>query len=154
MAQKQMITTKQLSLSEVDWDLNLELNELTRIDGYMAFYLACCMMAKYHDKDDFFAYIAVAEEDGDIVGWVLVQDLVYRYKDFVELQIFVHENHRGKGVGSKLLEQTLADLPNKKIIAWASDFENKALYKKFKDRISVLDMAKYDADQSYVEYQF
>lgn len=49
--------------------------------------------------------VLVAEENGQVVGWVSLSQWSDRcaYADTAEFSIYVHKNHRGKGVGRHLL---------------------------------------------------
>ncbi len=50
--------------------------------------------------------IIVGEEDGIIKGWASLSPWSDRkaYDGTVELSVYIHHNHRGKGIGKKLLE--------------------------------------------------
>jgi L-amino acid N-acyltransferase YncA len=50
--------------------------------------------------------VFVAEEDGIIKGWASLSPWSERkaYEGTVEVSVYVHHEHRGKGIGKKLLE--------------------------------------------------
>jgi L-amino acid N-acyltransferase YncA len=53
--------------------------------------------------------ILVAEQDGAIVGWASISKWSDRcaYSDTGEISVYVKEEHRGKGVGKKLMKEIL-----------------------------------------------
>jgi len=55
----------------------------------------------------------VAEADGRIAGWLSYSDFYGRpaYAGTAELSIYLHQDMRGKGLGSYLLEQAIAHAP-------------------------------------------
>lgn len=50
--------------------------------------------------------VIVAEKNGELVGWASLTQWSDRcaYDGTAEVSVYVHNNHRGKGVGKKLLE--------------------------------------------------
>ena len=50
--------------------------------------------------------VFVAEENGTVVGWASLSPWSDRcaYDSTVEVSVYIHHLHRGKGIGSKLLE--------------------------------------------------
>jgi L-amino acid N-acyltransferase YncA len=54
--------------------------------------------------------IWVTESDGQIAGWLSVQDFLPRcaYRGTVELSVYVDEKFRRRGIARKLLEQAIA----------------------------------------------
>jgi L-amino acid N-acyltransferase YncA len=50
--------------------------------------------------------VIVAEQEGVIKGWASLSPWSERkaYDETVEVSVYVHSNHRGKGIGKKLLE--------------------------------------------------
>jgi L-amino acid N-acyltransferase len=59
--------------------------------------------------------VFVAEEDGEIVGWSSLSPWSDRcaYDTTVEVSVYIHKDHRGKGLGKKLLE--VVTLEGKKV---------------------------------------
>lgn len=53
--------------------------------------------------------ILVAEQDGKIVGWASLSKWSDRcaYSDTAEISVYVKEEHRGKGMGKKLMQEIL-----------------------------------------------
>ena len=50
--------------------------------------------------------VFIAEEDGEVIGWASLSPWSDRcaYDTTVEVSVYVHHEHRGKGLGKKLLE--------------------------------------------------
>lgn len=50
--------------------------------------------------------VLVADENGTVVGWASLSPWSDRkaYERTVEVSVYIHHSHRGKGIGSKLLE--------------------------------------------------
>jgi len=50
--------------------------------------------------------ISVAEEEGQVIGWASLSPYSERcaYNTTVEVSIYIHKDHRGKGMGLKLLK--------------------------------------------------
>lgn len=58
--------------------------------------------------------IWVAESEGEIVGWLSLSDFYDRrpaYHRTAEIGVYVREDHRGRGVGRRLLEETIRRAP-------------------------------------------
>lgn len=53
--------------------------------------------------------ILVADSGGDVIGWISLSEWSDRcsYSDTAEVSLYVAEEHRGKGVGRKLLKAAL-----------------------------------------------
>ena len=109
-----------------------------------------------HHKDTFFCRIYVKRDSNDrIIGWALLEDLLYRMDGFKSLQLFVHEEHRGKGVGSRLMSMVAKDNVDAKISVWASSSNNTALFKKFNyPPFHVFDMIEYEKTGECKLYKF
>jgi GNAT superfamily N-acetyltransferase len=147
------MTIRELDISDLGFDDYVTLTALSKDDGYMAMYLDILIQARgVHKKTDFYCKVIVAEDDLGIIGWALVQDLLYRYKHYAELNIYVDRRHRGQGVGSRLIKFFIPQ--DKPLIAWAGTPENISLYKKFKDDILVLDIEKYHNLGIYEKFKF
>jgi phosphinothricin acetyltransferase len=50
--------------------------------------------------------VLIAEEEGDLIGWASLSSWSERiaYEGTVEVSVYIHLEHRGKGLGKKLLE--------------------------------------------------
>jgi L-amino acid N-acyltransferase YncA len=58
--------------------------------------------------------ILVAEEEGEVVGWLSLSDFYDgrpAYHMTAEIGIYVREGHRGKGLGGRMLEETIRRAP-------------------------------------------
>lgn len=55
--------------------------------------------------------VFVAEEEGVVIGWSSLSPWSDRcaYDTTVEVSVYIHKDHRGKGIGSKLLEVVTAE---------------------------------------------
>jgi L-amino acid N-acyltransferase YncA len=59
--------------------------------------------------------IRVAEEDGQVVGWLSLRDFWDgrpAYNETAEIGIYVKEGHRGKGIGGRMLEEAIGRAPD------------------------------------------
>ena len=59
--------------------------------------------------------ILVAEEEGEIVGWISLSNFYDgrpAYHGTAEIGIYVREGHRGKGLGRHMLEETIRRAPD------------------------------------------
>jgi L-amino acid N-acyltransferase YncA len=61
-----------------------------------------------------FRPIWVAETDGKVCAWLSFQSFYGRpaYKHTAEISIYIAEQYRGKGIGSKLLQRAIDECPN------------------------------------------
>jgi len=58
--------------------------------------------------------IRVAEEEGEVVGWLSLSDFYDgrpAYHETVEIGIYVREGYRGRGIGRRMLEETIRRAP-------------------------------------------
>jgi L-amino acid N-acyltransferase YncA len=58
--------------------------------------------------------ILVAEEEGEVVGWISLSDFYDdrpAYHGTAEIGIYVREDHRGRGIGGRMLEETIRRTP-------------------------------------------
>ncbi len=69
--------------------------------------------AWFHDRDPSRRPIWVAERDGDVVGWLSVNDFYGRaaYAPTAEVGVYVDERHRRTGVAGALLAHAIAAAP-------------------------------------------
>jgi len=53
----------------------------------------------------------VAQEADNLVGWIALSPVSSRcvYGGVAEISVYVHEDHRGKGIGKKLLEPEICN---------------------------------------------
>ena len=69
--------------------------------------------AWFEDHDPQKRPLWVAEQDGEILGWLSYSNFYGRpaYSGTAELSIYLHEAHRGKGLGRYFLEQAIEHAP-------------------------------------------
>lgn len=149
---------KKLSIHNLDHETFLRLEKLCRkpTHGYLKMYLECCWLAAHkYKKDDFLCDIYIEQSGEDILGWAMVQDLLYRYDPYVEFGIFVAPQERRKGVASRLLEAALDDDEQLRPLAvWIGNETNKQFYKKHKTRLACFDMRHYSLTGEYRRFEF
>lgn len=59
--------------------------------------------------------ILVAEEEGEVVGWISLSDFYDgrpAYHSTAEIGIYVREGHRRRGIGGRMLEETIRRAPD------------------------------------------
>ena len=69
----------------------------------------------FHEHDPARRPIWVAEEDGEILGWLSLGDFWDgrpAYNGTAEIGIYVKEGHRGKGIGGRMLEEAIRRAPD------------------------------------------
>ena len=69
----------------------------------------------FHEHDPARRPIWVAEEDGEVVGWLSLGDFWDgrpAYNETAEIGIYVKEGHRGKGIGGRMLEEAIGRAPD------------------------------------------
>lgn len=64
-------------------------------------------MKDWFDKHQGRYSVLVSEKDGIVVGWATINPYSSRcaYEGVGDISIYIHRTHRGKGIGSKLLEE-------------------------------------------------
>ena len=68
----------------------------------------------FHEHDPARRPIRVAEADGEVVGWLSLSDFYDgrpAYKGTAEIGIYVREDHRGKGIGMRMLDNEIGRAP-------------------------------------------
>jgi GNAT superfamily N-acetyltransferase len=102
-------------------------------DGYMKMYISFCSQArKIFKKEDFTCDIIIKRVDEKIVGWAIVQDLLYRHEDYLDLGIYVLPEYRKQGHGSDILNFIKTNFTETKFSVWINKFKpNSVLFKKF-----------------------
>jgi L-amino acid N-acyltransferase YncA len=68
----------------------------------------------FHEHDPSRRPILVAEEEGEIVGWLSLSDFYDgrpAYHVTAEIGIYVREGHRSRGIGKLMLEETIRRAP-------------------------------------------
>ena len=69
----------------------------------------------FYEHDPTRRPIRVAEEDGEVVGWLSLGDFWDgrpAYNGTAEIGIYVKEGHRGKGIGRRMLEEAIRRAPD------------------------------------------
>ncbi len=69
----------------------------------------------FHEHDPARRPIWVAEEDGEVVGWLSLGDFWDgrpAYDGTAEIGIYVKEDHRGGGIGGHMLEEAIRRAPD------------------------------------------
>ena len=68
----------------------------------------------FHEHDPTRRPILVAEEGGEILGWLSLSDFYDArpaYHATAEIGVYVREDHRGKGIGRRLVEEAISRGP-------------------------------------------
>lgn len=156
---RKTVKIKQVLCDEIDASTYKKLMRLTLKEGYMGMCLEFCRKAyvKY-DRTDFKHYIYICTDENEkIIGWAMVQDLLYRYEDFLDFGIFVAKSHRGKGIALKIMKEIAKKHKDKKFSVWVHDEGSRGLFKKtreIKDSPFVLfDAGKYKDGEKYIEWK-
>jgi L-amino acid N-acyltransferase YncA len=71
-------------------------------------------LAWFREHDPSRRPILVAEEYGEIVGWISLSDFYDgrpAYHQTAEIGIYVREGHRSRGIGGRMLEETIRHAP-------------------------------------------
>jgi GNAT superfamily N-acetyltransferase len=125
------------------------------VDGYMEMTLDCCLIGRKSGKHDFTADVILHRIDGVIVGWAILQDLLYRHENYLDMSIYVSIPYRGQGIASAILHFITDTYKTEKISVWIDNPKNRGLYKKFVgDTIVAFDSEAYAEDGSYKHYDF
>ena len=69
----------------------------------------------FHEHDPARRPIWVAEEDGEVVGWLSLGDFWDgrpAYDGTAEIGVYVKEGHRGGGIGGRMLEEAIGRAPD------------------------------------------
>ena len=69
----------------------------------------------FHEHDPSRRPILVAEEEGEVVGWLSLSDFYDgrpAYHTTAEIGIYVREGHRSKGIGGRMMEETIRRAPD------------------------------------------
>jgi phosphinothricin acetyltransferase len=69
----------------------------------------------FHEHDPARRPIRVAEEDGEVVGWLSLGDFWDgrpAYTCTAEIGVYVREGHRGEGIGRRLLQEAIELAPD------------------------------------------
>lgn len=125
-------------------------------NGYMKMYLKFCRSARLRfAKKDFVCEVFYEVIDNQIVGWCIAQNLLYRYEDYLEFSIYVAPEFRGKGVGGRLIDKVIKELPNHKISVWVDNPQNEALFKKYQGtNLHAFDSKVYSEKKEYELFKF
>ncbi len=93
----------------------------------------------FHEHDPARRPIRVAEADGEVVGWLSLSDFYDArpaYEGTAEIGIYVREDHRGEGIGGRMLQEAIGRAPALGIKtltagAFASNESSLALFGRF-----------------------
>lgn len=111
------------------------LSQQTRgTEGYLQMYLYLCWEARHtHKKDDFDCDVIIYKNRiGNMNCWCILQDLMYRFEDYLDLGIWTPKAKRGNGYGSELLKFVEDEYSDRKIAVWPHPKDPSVqLYKKF-----------------------
>jgi L-amino acid N-acyltransferase YncA len=69
----------------------------------------------FHEHEPARRPIRMAEEDGEVVGWLSLADFWDgrpAYNGTAEIGVYVKEGHRGKGIGRRMLEEAIRRAPD------------------------------------------
>ena len=69
----------------------------------------------FYEHDPARRPILVAEEDGEVVGWISLGDFWDgrpAYNGTAEIGIYIKEGHRGRGIGTRMLEEAIGRAPD------------------------------------------
>lgn len=126
---------KEIQLDKLYFDPDIiKLKTLTNgSDGYMAFYIQTIWNAHIEGKNDFYFKSFGHYIDDELVGWVLIQDLLYKYQDYTDMMTYVNPKYRNVGVASRLLQHVKNNV-DVKISVWVNKNDaNEKLYKNFNE---------------------
>ena len=146
-----------IDVANADASLLAKLKSLTHgPDGYMTAILDLCYrMRVVHDKDDFTCLLYIFKIKSSIVGWAIVQDLLYRHEDYLDLSIYVSPLHRKQGIASAIMHSIQDENSDKKISVWVDNKSNEKLFAAFKGEVfTPFDSDAYSKDKSYKLYNF
>ncbi len=92
-------------MTKNDWDRVSDIYMQGILTGKSTFNTECPSFKEWdsgHIKECRYVY----EEDGEVVGWIAISPSSSRcaYRGCVEMSVYVDENHRGKGIGTKLIK--------------------------------------------------
>jgi len=92
----------------------------------------------FEDHDPGFRPLWVAEADGQIAGWLSFSSFYGRpaYNKTAEISVYVHEDHRRRGLGAYFLAAALAHTPSLKLdtllgFIFGHNTPSLALFRKF-----------------------
>lgn len=126
--------------------------------GYMNVYLEVCRIARIkHAKDDFVCDVITKYNSiGGLDAWALIQNLLYRYEDYMDMNTWVPGAKRRKGHGSDILSFVGDRYKDKKISLWASRADNSCkLYEKFNTPpFYVFDSDEYLKNKTFKRFDF
>lgn len=96
-------------------------------------HILACIGYAYGDRDGQDGFILVAHEEGEIAGVVIINDTNMKgyIPEHILVYIAVHRGHRGKGLGSQMMERIIEETDGD--IALHVEAHNPAvhLYEKF-----------------------
>jgi GNAT superfamily N-acetyltransferase len=144
-----MCMVKELYLKDLYYSPDIvNLYTLTNgVGGYMGFYIQTIWNAYQQDKLDYYCRIFAFYDGDTIIGWALLQDLLYRNGDYVELSIYVNPKNRGNGIGSDLMQYISKKVVDKKISVW---YKGQTLFKRFATHpFYPFDMKHYEKTKEY-----
>lgn len=106
------------SMTKNDWERVAEIYKQGLEGGISTFNTQCPSFEEWdngHTKE----CRLVDEEDGKVVGWVAISPTSSRsvYRGCVEMSIYVDKDYRGRGVGTSLVKELLAQ--SQKVGYWS-----------------------------------
>ena len=123
-------------------------------DGYMSMYLNLCRDAfAVYGKTDFFCDVIIDYNSlGAINAWCILQNLLYRHDDYIDLSIWVPKSKRLNGHGTRLMNFIEEKYKDKKISVWASR-SNHSFHMFSKFSTSPFHIFDVDVYHTYKEYK-
>jgi GNAT superfamily N-acetyltransferase len=126
--------------------------------GYMDMYVNVGKISRcVHGKRGFTCDIITEYSvNGSLDCWAVLQNLLYRHEDYLDLSIWVPKAKRGKGFASKMLKFIAEQYKDKKIAVWVSvETDSVYLYKKFnKAPFYIFDNDVYNDTYQYKLFDF
>ena len=100
-------------MTKTDWERVSEIYKQGLLDGKSTFNTECPSFEEW-DKGHIKECRYVYEEEGKVTGWIAISPTSSRsaYRGCVEMSVYVDENYRGKGIGTKLIKKLIEEATN------------------------------------------